>query len=86
MLVCLVVSSPEVNAIVPVQSDHERVAIITGANTGIGLATATRLVVNHNVHVVLACRSRTKAEQAARMVPKRTARNSRTNSKHILLA
>jgi NAD(P)-dependent dehydrogenase (short-subunit alcohol dehydrogenase family) len=38
-----------------------RVAIITGCNTGIGFETARALVLDHNVHVIMACRSRDKA-------------------------
>jgi NAD(P)-dependent dehydrogenase (short-subunit alcohol dehydrogenase family) len=41
-----------------------RVAIVTGCNTGIGFETARSLVLDHNVHVIMACRSRDKAVQA----------------------
>lgn len=44
---------------------QQRVAIVTGSNTGIGFETARSLVVEHSVTVILACRSRDKALQAA---------------------
>lgn len=37
---------------------------MTGCNTGIGFETARSLVLDHNVHVIMACRSRDKAVQA----------------------
>ena len=41
-----------------------RVAVVTGANTGIGLPTAAELA-RHGAHVVMACRSRERARAAA---------------------
>jgi NAD(P)-dependent dehydrogenase (short-subunit alcohol dehydrogenase family) len=41
-----------------------RVAVITGANTGVGLATATQLA-RHGAHVALAVRNRDKGNAAA---------------------
>jgi NAD(P)-dependent dehydrogenase (short-subunit alcohol dehydrogenase family) len=44
-----------------------RTAVITGANSGIGYEAA-RALAQHGAHVVLACRSRSKAEDAARRI------------------
>lgn len=48
-------------ALIPDQSD--RVVVITGANSGIGLEAA-RMLAARNAHVVLACRTRSKANAA----------------------
>jgi NAD(P)-dependent dehydrogenase (short-subunit alcohol dehydrogenase family) len=45
-----------------------RLAIVTGANTGIGYETARALVQNHNVSVIMACRSHDKALAAAKRI------------------
>lgn len=42
----------------------KKVAIVTGSNTGIGYETARALVVDYGVDVIMACRSRDKAEAA----------------------
>lgn len=42
---------------------HERVAVITGANSGIGLESA-RALAAAGAHVVMACRNQTKADDA----------------------
>jgi len=47
-----------------------RVAIVTGANTGIGFETAAALAAK-NAAVVLACRTRSKAEDAIRRIEDR---------------
>ena len=46
-----------------------RVVVITGANTGVGLQTALGLARKpHSYHVVLACRSETKAQGAVEWI------------------
>ena len=40
-----------------------RIALITGANSGLGLASVRHLAI-HGCHVMLACRSLTKASEA----------------------
>ena len=45
-----------------------RLAIVTGANTGIGFETSKALVQDHNVNVILACRSHDKATKAAQQI------------------
>ncbi|KAG7345949.1 short-chain dehydrogenase/reductase SDR [Nitzschia inconspicua] len=45
-----------------------KIAIVTGANTGIGLQTAQTLVVQYGYHVILACRSKDKALQAQQQI------------------
>ena len=44
-----------------------RIALITGANSGIGLEAA-RMLATNGAHVVLACRSRPKAEAARKAI------------------
>ena len=44
-----------------------RVAVVTGANSGLGLVTATELA-RHGAHVVLAVRNTTTGEEAARRI------------------
>lgn len=68
---CMILGSPTVTKPVPVKTStngRRRVAVITGSNTGIGLASATQLVLNHDIDVILACRSRSKAETAAETI------------------
>ncbi|MFE7797906.1 oxidoreductase [Nocardia sp. NPDC057440] len=48
-----------------------RIAVVTGANTGIGFETA-RALAEHSATVVLACRSRDKAEAAANRIIENT--------------
>ena len=48
-----------------------RVAVVTGANTGIGFETAAALAANNAV-VVMACRNQQKAEDAIQRIRART--------------
>jgi protochlorophyllide reductase len=50
-----------------VPSLEGKVALVTGANSGLGLATA-KVLANHGARVLLACRNVQKAEAAAREV------------------
>src|SRR6187399_2343045 len=45
-----------------------RTVLITGANSGLGLRSA-RVLAGKGAHVLLACRSRERGEQAARSIP-----------------
>ncbi len=45
----------------------QRVVIITGASSGLGLAAAKAMVADGNTHVVMACRDYSKAELAAKV-------------------
>jgi NAD(P)-dependent dehydrogenase (short-subunit alcohol dehydrogenase family) len=50
-----------------IPDQHGRVAVVTGANSGLGLATATELA-GHGAHVVLAVRHTPAGEEAARRI------------------
>lgn len=50
-------------------SQEGRIVIVTGANSGIGYYTSKGLA-SKGAHVVMACRSRDKAEQAAALIKK----------------
>jgi NAD(P)-dependent dehydrogenase (short-subunit alcohol dehydrogenase family) len=80
----------------PSKLPHKRrVAIVTGCNTGIGFETARCLVLEHNVHVIMACRSRDKAvtaiekihdEQATQTAAKASPDVSNTTNRNIAKA
>ena len=71
-VVCLIFGSPAVTKTIPTKSQNSdkkrKVAIITGSNTGIGLATAQELVVHHGIDCILACRNKSKADQAVQTI------------------
>ncbi|BCY10672.1 oxidoreductase [Actinoplanes sp. L3-i22] len=50
-----------------IPDQHGRVAVVTGANSGLGLVTATELA-RHGAHVVLAVRNVAAGEEAARRI------------------
>ncbi|WP_439381264.1 oxidoreductase [Amycolatopsis lexingtonensis] len=50
-----------------IPDQHGRVAVVTGANSGLGLVTATELA-RHGAHVVLAVRDTAAGERAARRI------------------
>jgi NAD(P)-dependent dehydrogenase (short-subunit alcohol dehydrogenase family) len=50
-----------------IPDQHGRTAVVTGANSGLGLSVALELV-RHGAHVVLACRDLTKGAQAQRAI------------------
>ncbi|GAA0933105.1 MULTISPECIES: oxidoreductase [Streptomyces violaceusniger group] len=50
-----------------IPDQHGRIAVVTGANSGLGLVTATELA-RHGAHVVLAVRNTDAGEEAARRI------------------
>ena len=57
----------------PQSSSSGSVAIVTGSNTGIGFETARSLAVDYGYTVILACRSRDKAQKAADLISQEAA-------------
>jgi NAD(P)-dependent dehydrogenase (short-subunit alcohol dehydrogenase family) len=64
---------------------HRRLALITGANTGIGYETAKALVQTHDVDVILACRSHDKATAAAALINQGRRRSEDDDARAIVL-
>ena len=70
-ILCMILGSPTVMKAVPAKTSakgRRRVAVITGSNTGIGLASATELVVEHGIDCILACRNKSKADKAVEAI------------------
>ena len=68
--------SPLVTPLPPPLRNENKVAIVTGANTGIGYETAKALAVEHGMTVVLACRSRHKGEKAVEQIQREGGRGA----------
>jgi NAD(P)-dependent dehydrogenase (short-subunit alcohol dehydrogenase family) len=64
-------------------SKKQKVAIVTGANSGIGYEAARALVMEHGMTVILACRSRDKAQTAAAAINQEVANSSGNNGKAV---
>lgn len=69
---------------IPIISAEGRVAIVTGANSGIGYETAIGLA-ERGAHVILACRNMDAAEEAAQRIRKCT-RNPNVTCLHLDLS
>lgn len=71
-ILTIIFGSPSVTKVVPnskmTTKEMRRTCIVTGANTGIGLASAKNLVVNHGVDCILACRNKSKADKAVELI------------------
>ncbi|KAL1216496.1 Protochlorophyllide reductase C [Cardamine amara subsp. amara] len=63
-----VTATPTANEASPKKTMRKGTAVITGASSGLGLATAKALAETGKWHVIMACRNFLKAEKAARSV------------------
>jgi NAD(P)-dependent dehydrogenase (short-subunit alcohol dehydrogenase family) len=75
--------TPSSNASVETETQIQRVAIVTGSNTGIGYETARALVLDHGMEVILACRSRDKAQAAADRIQQAVRTSAGTPSQRV---
>lgn len=67
-----------------IPDQHGRVAVVTGANSGLGLVTATELA-RHGAHVVMAVRDTVAAEREAEAI-RRSAPRAEIEVRHVDLA
>jgi NAD(P)-dependent dehydrogenase (short-subunit alcohol dehydrogenase family) len=59
---------PSVVVVTPTEEEEQKIAIVTGCNTGIGYETAKTLVTVYGYTVIMACRDEAKARIAAAQI------------------